>query len=45
MHDVWETTVKYTVPYILQEIQNYNFQAVTVGTCLGDPEANWYRSP
>jgi hypothetical protein len=29
---------------MLQTLQAKGYRAVTVGECLGDPEANWYRS-
>lgn len=44
MHDIQEQTVHNLTAYFLQELTARGFKAVTVGQCLGDPEANWYRS-
>ncbi|KAG3190887.1 hypothetical protein PC129_g25106, partial [Phytophthora cactorum] len=35
----------YNLPeYMLKSMANNGFSAVTVGECLDDPKANWYRS-
>ncbi|KAF8428632.1 hypothetical protein EV426DRAFT_279165 [Tirmania nivea] len=44
MHDIHEQTVHNLTAYFLSEITAKGFRAVTAGQCLGDPEANWYRS-
>lgn len=42
-HDIHEQTARNLTSYMLQNLQQQGFKAVTVGECLGDPEANWYR--
>jgi len=43
-HDVHEQTATALVPFMLEKIKQKGYKAVTVGECLGDPAANWYRS-
>lgn len=43
-HDIHNQTANVLVEYMLQRIQSMGYRAVTVGTCLGDPKANWYRT-
>ncbi|KAF3491976.1 uncharacterized protein GIQ15_01493 [Arthroderma uncinatum] len=43
-HDVHQTTVELLVQQLLDELKNRGLRAVTVGECLGDPKANWYRT-
>lgn len=43
-HDIHEQTAHNLTSYMLQNLQQQGFKAVTVGECLGDPQANWYRS-
>ncbi|KAF5967839.1 deacetylase [Fusarium bulbicola] len=43
MHDVHQNTVQNILPRIIQATLQSGKRAVTVGECLGDPEANWYR--
>lgn len=43
-HDVHEQTAIDLVPYMLEKIKQRGYKAVTVGECLGDAPANWYRS-
>ncbi|TDZ71838.1 Chitin deacetylase [Colletotrichum trifolii] len=43
-HDVYENTAMKLVPEFLRIIKEKNLKLVTVGECLGDPEANWYRT-
>lgn len=45
MHDIHQQTVTDLVPYILNQVARLGYQIVTVGECLGDPAANWYRDP
>ncbi|XXG98712.1 casein kinase 2 regulatory subunit [Hypoxylon texense] len=42
-HDIHEQTVHNLTEYMLQGLQTRGYRAVTVGDCLGDPVANWYR--
>ncbi|TGZ78918.1 glycoside hydrolase/deacetylase [Ascodesmis nigricans] len=43
-HDVHETTVHSLTPFMIEQFMLKGYRFVTVGECLGDPEANWYRS-
>ncbi|KAK2770982.1 polysaccharide deacetylase family protein [Colletotrichum kahawae] len=43
-HEVHQNTAEYLVPEFLRIIKENGFNAVTVGECLGDPEANWYKT-
>ncbi|KAF4215220.1 hypothetical protein CNMCM6805_008431 [Aspergillus fumigatiaffinis] len=43
-HDVHEQTVHTLTRAMLEEIRARGLQTVTVGDCLGDPEAFWYRT-
>ncbi|KAM0321422.1 hypothetical protein ACHAQA_010138 [Verticillium albo-atrum] len=43
-HDPVQQTVYNLTDYMLASLQRNGFRAVTVGECLGDPKANWYRS-
>src|ERR1700712_996719 len=43
-HDIHEQTAHNLTAFMLQNLQQKGFKAVTVGECLGDPQANWYRS-
>ncbi|KAF2033572.1 glycoside hydrolase/deacetylase [Setomelanomma holmii] len=43
-HDIHEQTANNLTEYMLQTIQQLGYKAVTVGECLGDPVANWYRT-
>ncbi|SPO07576.1 related to deacetylase [Cephalotrichum gorgonifer] len=43
-HDVHQTTATHLVPAIVSAIQSRGLRAVTVGECLGDAPANWYRT-
>lgn len=42
-HDTLLNTAESLVPYMLMEIEQRGYKAVTVGECLGDPEENWYK--
>ncbi|KAM0545825.1 hypothetical protein ACHAPJ_011152 [Fusarium lateritium] len=44
MHDVHQNTVENLVPSVIDAVLESGKRAVTVGECLGDPEANWYKS-
>lgn len=43
-HDVHRETVYTLAEYEIQRLRSRGFRAVTVGECLGDDPANWYRS-
>ena len=43
-HDIHYQTAYNLTEYMLQQIQAKGFKPVTVGQCLGDPFANWYRA-
>ncbi|KAK7427159.1 hypothetical protein QQZ08_006272 [Neonectria magnoliae] len=42
-HDVHEQTVTNLTAYMITTAQDRGYKLVTVGECLGDPVANWYR--
>ncbi len=44
-HDIHTQTVHGFAQYMIDQARKYNYQLVTVGECLGDPPANWYRDP
>ncbi len=44
-HDVHPQTVRSLAEHIILTTLSRGYQAVTVGECLGDPAANWYRTP
>lgn len=43
-HDPVQQSVYNLTDYMLASLQRNGFRAVTVGECLGDPKANWYRT-
>ncbi|KAK3692551.1 hypothetical protein B0T22DRAFT_17007 [Podospora appendiculata] len=43
-HDIHQQTVYNLTDYILTSLLSNGYKSVTVGECLGDPAANWYRS-
>jgi len=43
-HDIHFQTATNLVPYQLQVMRDLGYKGVTVGKCLQDPEANWYRN-
>lgn len=43
-HDIHELTAYSLTEYMLKTLTDLGYKAVTVGECLGDPVANWYRS-
>lgn len=43
-HDIHYQTVYNLTDYILASMYSHGYKSVTVGECLGDPAANWYRS-
>jgi hypothetical protein len=43
-HDIHYQTVYNLTDYMLSTLTGLGYKAVTVGECLGDPAANWYRA-
>lgn len=43
-HDILEQTANNLTEYMLSTLTQLGYKAVTVGDCLGDPKANWYRA-
>jgi peptidoglycan/xylan/chitin deacetylase (PgdA/CDA1 family) len=43
-HDIHYQTAYNLTEYMLKTLTELGYRAATVGECLGDPEANWYRS-
>jgi peptidoglycan/xylan/chitin deacetylase (PgdA/CDA1 family) len=43
-HDIQQATSTTLAEYMLQTVLFAGFKPVTVGDCLGDPKANWYRN-
>jgi peptidoglycan/xylan/chitin deacetylase (PgdA/CDA1 family) len=43
-HDIQYQTVYNLTDYILASLFSHGYRSVTVGDCLGDPQANWYRA-
>ena len=44
-HDIVQQSVANLTSYYFGLIQSKGWKGVTAGECLGDPEANWYRTP
>lgn len=42
-HDIHQQTAYNLTDYMLSTLTTLGYKAVTVGECLGDPSANWYR--
>ncbi|KUJ20398.1 carbohydrate esterase family 4 protein [Mollisia scopiformis] len=43
-HDIHNQTSQVLVEYMLKGLTTAGYKPVTVGTCLGDSKANWYRT-
>ena len=43
-HDIHQYTAQVLVEFMLKRLASNGYLGVTVGECLGDPQANWYRS-
>ena len=41
-HDIQYQTAKNLTQFMLQNLKDKGYQAVTLGECLGDPPDNWY---
>jgi len=44
-HDIHEQTAMNLTQFMLETLTAKGYRAVTVGECMGDPKANWYRYP
>ncbi|KAF2255788.1 carbohydrate esterase family 4 protein [Trematosphaeria pertusa] len=42
-HDIHQQTALNLTGYMLGLLQQKGYRGVTMGECMGDPEANWYR--
>ncbi|KAF2024409.1 glycoside hydrolase/deacetylase [Setomelanomma holmii] len=43
-HDIHEATALSLTGYMLQYLRDSGYRGVTMGECMGEPEANWYRT-
>ncbi|KAH8710045.1 hypothetical protein GQ44DRAFT_661884 [Phaeosphaeriaceae sp. PMI808] len=43
-HDIHQATALNLVDYMLQYLKSKGYRGVTMGECMGEPEANWYRT-
>lgn len=43
-HDIHEQTANNLTEFMLKTITDLGYKGVTVGECLGDDKANWYRT-
>jgi hypothetical protein len=44
-HDIHELTALNLTTYMIEHLQARGFKGVTMGECMNEPEANWYRTP
>ena len=44
-HDIHEQTVVSLTPHMLEPLLARGLRPVTIGECLGDDRAGWYRGP
>ena len=44
-HDIVQQSVTNLTSYYFDQIKSRGWKGVTAGECLGDPQANWYRTP
>ncbi|KAL0936387.1 chitin deacetylase [Colletotrichum truncatum] len=44
-HDIHSFTANGFVQYMIDVAKEKGYQFTTIGDCLGDPKANWYRDP
>ena len=44
-HDIHQLSAQNLTAYMLDYIGGLGFKMVTLGECMGEPEANWYRTP
>jgi hypothetical protein len=43
-HDTEKQTVYNLTSYMIDQVLSHGYKPVTVGECLSDPPANWYRN-
>jgi peptidoglycan/xylan/chitin deacetylase (PgdA/CDA1 family) len=43
-HDIHEATALSLTGYMLEYLKSKGYRGVTMGECMGEPEANWYRT-
>jgi len=43
-HDIHEATALSLTGYMLEYLRSKGYRGVTMGECMGEPEANWYRT-
>jgi hypothetical protein len=43
-HDIHQQTAQNLTGYMLDLLVSKGYRGVTMGECLGEPEANWYRA-
>jgi peptidoglycan/xylan/chitin deacetylase (PgdA/CDA1 family) len=43
-HDIHEQTALNLTGYMLSYLKSKGYRGVTMGECMGEPEANWYRT-
>jgi len=43
-HDIHEATALSLTGYMLEYLKSKGYLGVTMGECMGEPEANWYRT-
>lgn len=43
-HDIHQATALSLTGYMLQYLKSKGYRGVTMGECMGEPEANWYRT-
>lgn len=44
-HDIHQQTAKNLTGHMLDVMTKKGYKLVTLGECMGEPEANWYRTP
>jgi peptidoglycan/xylan/chitin deacetylase (PgdA/CDA1 family) len=43
-HDIHEATALSLTGFMLEYLKSKGYRGVTMGECMGEPEANWYRT-
>lgn len=44
-HDIHQQTAQNLTGHMLDVMTKKGYKLVTLGECMGEPEANWYRTP
>ncbi|RAR11499.1 carbohydrate esterase family 4 protein [Stemphylium lycopersici] len=44
-HDIHQQTAQNLTGHMLEVMTKKGYKLVTLGECMGEPEANWYRTP